>query len=98
MQRITTNHISFYSNLIETLGYDPLYALLEIKLATDGRIRQYKNVPEYIWYRLRSDYHPDVFYRRNICGHYVEVILPEEESSGESDETIPDKARIENSA
>lgn len=74
-------HISFYSSLIETLGYDPLCAILEVKLAADGKIRRYTGVPENIWYRLRDNLHPDTYYRRNVCGRYAETILSEEEAS-----------------
>ena len=77
------NHISFYSTLIETMGYDPLRAILEVRLLSDGRIRRYENVPEYIWYRLREDYHPDTYYRRHVCGRFVETILPEDDSEVE---------------
>lgn len=78
MERKTIKHISFYSTLIETMGYDPQCAIFEIKLLSDGKIRQYQNVPEYVWYRLREDYHPDTYYRRHICGHYVETILQDD--------------------
>lgn len=57
-------HISFYTTLIETIGYDPQCAILEVKLVSDGKIRQYKNVPENVWYRLREEYHSDSYYRR----------------------------------
>lgn len=77
MEGGTIKHISFYSALIETMGYDPQCALLEIKLLSDGKIRQYKNVPEHVWYRLREDYHPD-YYRRHICGRYTEVIISDD--------------------
>ena len=39
-------HISFYSGLIQTVGYDPQRALLEVRLANDEKVRQYRNVPE----------------------------------------------------
>ena len=42
-------HISFYSTLIETMGYDPQCAILEVKLLSDGKVRRYENVPENIW-------------------------------------------------
>lgn len=74
-------HISFYSTFIATVGYDPQTAILEIKLLVDGRIRQYENVPEDIWYRLRENNHPDTFYRRHICGRFSETVLPEEEET-----------------
>ena len=68
-------HISFYSTLIETMGYDPQCAILEVKLLSDGKVRRYENVPENIWYRLREDYLPDTYYRRHVCGRFVETII-----------------------
>lgn len=70
-------HISFYSELIETMGYDPQQALLEIRLVNDTKVRQYRNVPEDAWYHLRGSYHPDFYYRRYICGSYTELIVTE---------------------
>ncbi len=79
MEGRTIKHISFYSTLIETVGYDPQRALLEIKLLSDGKIRQYQDVPENVWYRLRWEYHPDSYYRRFICGSYEEIIVSDVE-------------------
>lgn len=69
----TIYYISFYSALIESIGYDPQCALLEIKLLNDGQVLQYKGVPEEVWYRLRETHHPDVYYRRHICGRFQEA-------------------------
>ena len=68
-------NISFYSGLIQTVGYDPQRALLEVRLANDEKVRQYRNVPEDTWYHLRGSSYPDVYYRRYICGRYAEFIL-----------------------
>lgn len=54
------------------MGYDPQYALLEIRLVGDGKVRQYSDVPEETWYHLRESYHPDTYYHRHICGCYKE--------------------------
>lgn len=70
----TIKHISFYSELIETMGYDPQCALLEVKLVNDRQVRQYRNVPEEVWYSLRGNRHPDTYFRRHICGCYVEAV------------------------
>ena len=70
-------NIGFYSGIIETVGYDPQCAILEIRLAEDGKVRRYGDVPEDAWYRLRESYHPDTYYRRYICGHYKEYVVPE---------------------
>ena len=89
MEGRTIKHIGFYSTLIETMGYDPQCALLEVKLICDRKIRQYENVPEYIWYHLREDYHPDVYYRRYVCGRYEETVLPGEEANPPEEESNP---------
>lgn len=84
MEDKVIKHISFYSKSIATVAYDPLTAVLEIRLLVDGKIRRYGNVPEDIWYGLREHYHPDTFYRRYICGYYAEtIVLDEEEEAGE---------------
>ncbi len=70
-------HIGFYSGLIETVGYDPQRALLEIKLVNDGKVRQYRNVPEDAWYHLRGSCQPDIYYRKYICGSYTELVVVE---------------------
>lgn len=72
-------HISFYTGIIETMGYDPLRAILEVKLLNDGKIRRYEDVPEEIWYHLRETYHTDNYFRRYVCGRFSETILPKEE-------------------
>ena len=78
MEDGTIYYISFYSSLIETLGYDPQCALLEVKLTSDGRVRRYTGVPENIWYGLRENYHPDTYFRRFICGKYPEEVISDE--------------------
>lgn len=60
------------------MGYDPQRALLEVKLVNDTQVRQYRNVPEDIWYSLRENRYPDIYFRRHICGHYVETAVPED--------------------
>lgn len=65
-------HVSFFSGLIETAGYDAQCALLEVKLAVDGKIRRYSEVPEEVWYRFRENASPDIYYRRYICGRFLE--------------------------
>lgn len=75
----TIRHISFYTGIIETMGYDPQRALLEVKLMSDGKVRQFEDVPEDIWYHMRENYHPDTYFRRYVCGRFKETILPDEE-------------------
>lgn len=71
-------HISIQSGLIETMGYEPQNALLEIRLSSDGKVWQYRDVPEDVWYRFREDCHPDAYFRRYICGHYRESLFADE--------------------
>lgn len=86
MEGRTIKHISFYSGLIETMGYEPQRAVLEIRLMSDRKIRQYDGVPEEIWYKLRNSHHPDTYYRRHICGCYEESILPDESAAASLEE------------
>lgn len=69
----TIYYIIFRSPLIEKIGYDPLRAILAVKLLEERSIRQYVGVPEEIWYRLREISNPDVYYRRYICGSFPET-------------------------
>ena len=68
-------HISIQSGLIETMGYEPQRALLEVKLSGDGKVWQYRDVPEDVWYRFRESCYPDIYYRRRICGCFTELII-----------------------
>lgn len=80
MEDGTIYYISFYSSLIETLGYDPQCALLEVKLSSDGRVRRYTGVPEDVWYGLRENYHPDTYFRKYICGKYPEEVISDKQN------------------
>lgn len=64
---------SFCSTYIDAIGYDAQRALLEVRMAGNGRIRRYADVPEEIWYRFRESASPDIYYRRCICGHFREM-------------------------
>ncbi len=64
-------HVIFFGTLIETAGYDAQCALLEVKLMSGG-VYRYREVPEDIWYRLRENASPDIYYRRYICGCFPE--------------------------
>lgn len=65
-------YVSFFSALIETVGYDAQCAVLEVRLAAAGRVCRYREVPEDIWYRFRENVSPDIYYRKYICGHFPE--------------------------
>lgn len=65
-------YFSFCSNNIDAIGYDAQRAILEVRLYRDNRTRRYFNVPEDIWYRFRESAHPDVYYRKYICGRFPE--------------------------
>lgn len=64
---------SFCSTYIDAIGYDAQRALLEVRMAQNGRIRRYLNVPEEVWYQFRESANPDMYYRRCICGHFRET-------------------------
>ena len=68
-----TMFFSFCSTYIDAIGYDAQRALLEVRMARNGRIRRYTDVPEEIWYRFRESASPDMYYRRCICGHFRET-------------------------
>lgn len=70
-------YISVYSGVIEGIGYNPQCALLEVRLRKGGQVLQYVDVPEDVWYNFRKDHHPDVYYRRQICGRYPERRIPD---------------------
>ena len=71
-KKMRMRYVNFFSALIETAGYDAQCALLEIRLAADGRVCRYREVPEEIWYRFRENVSPDTYYRRYICGCFPE--------------------------
>ena len=81
MEDGTIYYIMFRSNLIEKIGYDPLRAVLAVKLLKEREVRQYEGVPEEIWYRLREKGNPDVYYRRYICGNFPETRIIVNEDS-----------------
>lgn len=62
----------FTAITIISAGYDPQRALLEVKVARNGEVWQYQDVPEELWYRFKGDRDPDVFFRRYIQGCYAE--------------------------
>ena len=78
MEGRSIKHISIQSGLIEPMGYEPQHALLEIRLSSNGKVWQYRDVPEDVWYQLREDHHPDAYFRRYVCGHYRESLLADE--------------------
>lgn len=73
MEKGSTLLFSFCSAYIDAIGYDAQRALLEVRMAQNGRIRRYANVPEEVWYQFRESANPDMYYRRCICGHFRET-------------------------
>ncbi len=72
--------ITFGNTIIASAGYNARYALLEIEFSCGGRIVQYMNVPEEIWYRFRCETRPEVFFHRCIKGSYKEKIIKQMQS------------------
>lgn len=66
-------YITFRSTMIERIGYNPLRAVLAVKLWKEREERQYEGVPEDVWYQFREWGNPDVYYRKNICGRFPEM-------------------------
>lgn len=75
MKEGITKLFSFSSTYIEAIGYDAQCALLEVRMANNGRLRRYVNVPEEVWYQFRESANPDMYYRRCICGHFRETTV-----------------------
>lgn len=62
----------FGSTLIASAGYNAQFALLEIEFVQGGKILQYIDVPEEIWYRFRQGICPEAYFHRFIKGYYRE--------------------------
>lgn len=63
------------SKFIASTGYDALCAVLEVEYLMDGQVRQYLDVPEYIWYALRAAPCPERYLHLYIVGKYEERTL-----------------------
>lgn len=66
------HRFQFGAMTIESAGYDPQRALLEIKFTQDEQIWQYIGVPEELWYGLKREEQPDTYFRKYIRGCYTE--------------------------
>ena len=64
--------ITFGNTIIASAGYNARYALLEIEFSSGGKVVQYMNVPEEIWYRFRYEARPEIFFHRCKKGCYKE--------------------------
>lgn len=64
--------LKFAGLIIESAGYDPQCALLEIEFAQDGQVWQYQEVEEDMWYRFKKQVLPDDFFQQCIKGRYLE--------------------------
>lgn len=56
---------------IVSAGYDALCAILELEFLSDGKVVQYLDVPEDIWYQWKRCSMNEEFYYRNISGKYA---------------------------
>lgn len=82
----------FCSTYIEAIGYNAQRAILEVRMAKNGQIRRYTDVPEEVWYRFRESASPDMYYRRCICGHFRETVV----SATERKELDRSKGEVKN--
>lgn len=64
--------IKIPSKIIESIGYDVICQILEVKYKECVGIYSYKDVPEDIWYQLRSAYLPEIYIQYYIMGKYPE--------------------------
>ena len=59
------------STLIESIGYDASTSTLEVEFKNKGAVWQYYDVPENIYYELKSG-SVGKYFLANIKGHYTE--------------------------
>ena len=70
----------FGSPLIASAGYNAQCELLEVEFVQNGKILQYANVPEEIWYQFRQERCPEAFFHKYIKGFYREKLMPKKQS------------------
>lgn len=58
------------NDTIAAIDYSPLKKLLEIQFLGENMIYQYFDVPEEIWYALKSSPNMDVYFNAQILGRY----------------------------
>ena len=64
----------FGSPVIASAGYNAQCELLEVEFVQNGKILQYANVPEEIWYQFRQERCPEAFFHKYIKGIYREKL------------------------
>jgi hypothetical protein len=60
------------SSMIISFGYDIINAILEIEFKSTGALWQYYDVPESVFYEMRSASSIGKFFNSNIKGQYDE--------------------------
>ena len=75
----------FGSPLIASAGYNAQCELLEVEFVQNGKILQYTNVPEEIWYQFRQERCPEAFFHKYIKGAYREKLMDRKQSKATED-------------
>lgn len=69
MEGIELLRIQSVTEGIAGMGYDALFAILEVKLPV-GEVWWFYNVPEDIWYKWRETQNKTAFFHTHIEGKY----------------------------
>lgn len=64
--------VKFAGVIIESAGYDPQCAWLDIRFTQDGHVLRYYEVEEELWYRFKKQVLPDDFFHQYVKGRYRE--------------------------
>lgn len=64
-----------HSTVIASAGYDALCKTLDLQFTVDGQTYRYYDVPEHVWYGMRSAQSIDTYFHTYIMGHYEEAPL-----------------------
>ena len=60
------------SSMITSFGYDSLSSTLEVEFKNGGAVWQYFEVPESVYYEMKSAGSCGKFFHASIKGHYSE--------------------------
>ena len=65
--------IPFHSSIISQGRYDVQCEIMELEFLPDGGMYRFYDVPEHIWYGLRSAQSTKLYFRLCIMGRYKEA-------------------------
>lgn len=70
---VSARMIPFHSSIISQGRYDAQCEIMELEFLPDGGMYRFYDVPEHIWYGLRSAQSTKLFFRLCIMGKYREA-------------------------